>query len=282
MDSSMTDRTAEIPRDNVLPDVISADLRARRRGRLLAMFGPALTFAALIGLWAALVAIFKVPEYLVPSPGSVVPALIEHWSDLLRNARTTVFEILVGFLITVAFAIPMGLVVALSRIGRQVAYPILVFVQLIPKIAIAPLFVVWFGLGLESKLLLTVLMTFFPLLLSSIAGFQELDTRLLYLTKTMGASRAQTFFKVRLPSALPIIFSGLKTAATIAATAAIVAEFVGSNSGLGYRLLAATLNLDTSIIFAILLLLTVIGFAMNYMIEALEYLVMPWQRAGLG
>lgn len=278
----MTHVTAEIPRDNVLPDsVITANTRARRRDRMLTMFGPALTFAALIGLWAALVAIFKVPKYLVPSPGSVVPALIDHWPDLLANTRTTLFEILVGFLVTVAFAIPMGLLVALSNIARQVAYPILVFVQLIPKIAIAPLFVVWFGLGLESKLLLTVMMTFFPLLLSSIAGFQELDTRLLYLTKTMGATATQTFFKVRLPSALPIIFSGLKTAATIAATAAIVAEFVGSNSGLGYKLLASTLTLDTPVIFAILLLLTAIGFAINYVIEGLEYLIMPWQRPGV-
>lgn len=270
-----------IPGESVLPEkVLKAGSRARRRDKIMSVVGPAATFAAIILLWGGLVAFFKVPQYLVPSPGSVLPALIENWSgDLWENTKVTLYEIVLGFLITVVFAVPMGLLIALSKTARQVAYPILVFIQLIPKIAIAPLFVVWFGMGMESKLLLTVLMTFFPLLLSSIAGFQELDTRLLYLTKTMGATQLQTFTKVRLPSAMPIIFSGLKTAATIAATAAIVAEFVGSNSGLGYRLLVGTLYLDTPIIFAILLILTVIGFLMNYLIEGLEYLVMPWQRA---
>jgi NitT/TauT family transport system permease protein len=258
---------------------ILATRRRRSRGRIVGVFVPILTFAVLIFLWWALVALFTVPEYLVPSPQAVIPSLITNWPDLWANSTTTLTEIVLGFLITVLFGIPMGLVIALSLTARRVAYPILVFVQLIPKIAIAPLFIVWFGFGVESKLLLTVLMTFFPLLLASIAGFQTLDQRLLYLTKSMGATRSQTFWSIRLPSALPVIFSGLKTAATIATTAAIVAEFVGSNSGLGYRLLVATLYLDTPLIFAILLILTVIGLGMNYAIEALEYFVMPWQRA---
>lgn len=270
--------TRSIPRDNVLPEEVVKASPVKRRDRITTVLGPVLTFGAIILLWAGLVALFKVPRYLVPSPGSVLPALVTNWRDLWTNTQTTLIEIFLGFLITVILAVPMGLFIALSRAARQVAYPVLVFVQLIPKIAVAPLFVVWFGLGMQSKLLLTVLMTFFPLLLSSIAGFQELDPRLLYLTKTMGATRVQTFLKLRLPSALPIIFSGLKTAATIATTAAIVAEFVGSNSGLGYRLLVGTLYMDTPIIFAILLILTVIGFAMNYLIEGLQYLVMPWQR----
>ena len=154
------------------------------------------------------------------------------------------------------------------------------FVQLVPKIAIAPLFLVWFGFGMESKVVLTLLMTFFPLLLASISGFQILDTRLLYLTRSMGASLWQTFRYLRFPAALPVIFSGLKTAATIAATAAIVAEFVGANEGLGYLLLQGTSRLDTELIFSLLLLLTLIGIALNYIVEAVEYVLTPWQRAG--
>jgi NitT/TauT family transport system permease protein len=178
----------------------------------------------------------------------------------------------------VVLSIPLGLLIALSVLARRLAYPVLVFIQLVPKIAIAPLFLVWFGFGIQSKVLLTVLLTFFPLLLASIAGFQALDTRLLYLTRTMGASAWQTFWYVRFPSALHVIFAGLKTAATIAATAAIVAEFVGSNSGLGYQLLVATGTLDTPLIFAILLILTVIGLGLNYLIEAVGYFAMPWLR----
>lgn len=262
---------------STFPDA-AGRIRRRNRGRIVRVLVPTLTFVTLIVAWGALVAAFNIPKYLVPAPSTVIPALLDNASDLWTNSLVTLTEIAFGFGITVVFAIPMGLAIALSQTTRQIAYPLLVFIQLIPKIAIAPLFVVWFGFGIDSKIFLTALMTFFPLLLASIAGFQTIDQRFMYLTKSMGASRAQTFWKVRLPSALPVIFSGLKTAATIAATAAIVAEFVGANSGLGYRLLVASLYLDTPLIFAVLLLLTIIGLGMNYLIEAIEYLIMPWRR----
>jgi NitT/TauT family transport system permease protein len=126
--------------------------------------------------------------------------------------------------------------------------------------------------------MLTLLLTFFPLLLASIAGFQILDQRFLYLTRSMGATVWQTFRYLRFPSALPVIFGGLKTSATIAATAAIVAEFVGANKGLGYVLLQATGTLDTTLVFAVLFLLTIIGLALNSVVEVLEYLMSPWRR----
>lgn len=238
-----------------------------------------LTFAVLVFLWWAAVVAFEIPQYLVPPPQALVPSMVENAPDLWENTKITLVEILLGFGASVIFSIPMGLAIALSTSVRRVVYPVLVFIQLIPKIAIAPLFLIWFGFGIQSKVLLTALLTFFPLLLASIAGFQQLDPRLLYLTRSMGASWWQTFKHVRLPSALPVIFSGLKTAATIAATAAIVAEFVGSNAGLGYRLLVATTYLDTPLIFSVLLILTILGLGLNYVIEAIEYVVMPWKRA---
>ncbi len=152
--------------------------------------------------------------------------------------------------------------------------------QLVPKIAVAPLFLVWLGFGIESKVLLTVLMTFFPLLIASISGFQILDERYLYLTKSMGASTWQTFRYLRVPSALPVIFAGVKTSATIAATAAIVAEFVGANAGLGYVLLRGTSTMDLELTFAVLVVLTIIGIVINYAVEFAEWAMTPWQRAG--
>jgi NitT/TauT family transport system permease protein len=253
--------------------------RGSRLRRIAWACAPVLTFVGLILLWGALVSIFRIPDYLVPTPQSVIPRLIQARQALWLNTLTTLREIVIGFVITVVLSIPLGLLIALSLVARRVAYPVLVFIQLVPKIAIAPLFLVWFGFGIQSKVLLTVLLTFFPLLLASIAGFQALDTRLLYLTRTMGASAWQTFWYVRFPSALHVIFAGLKTAATIAATAAIVAEFAGSNSGLGYQLLVATGTLDTPLIFAILLILTIIGLGLNYLIEAVGYFAMPWLRA---
>ena len=240
---------------------------------------PPLTFVAIVALWAAAIALFDIPSYLLPGPGGVFARLVTDAPVLWTHSLVTLTEILLGFALTVVTAIPLGLVIALSRIARQLVYPPLMLMQLVPKIAVAPLFLVWLGFGLESKILLTVLMTFFPLLLASISGFQILDERLLYLTQSMGASRWQTFRYLRFPAALPVIFSGIKTSATIAATAAIVAEFVGANRGLGYVLLRGTSTMDIELVFAVLVVLTLIGIAINYLVEFSEWAMTPWQRS---
>ncbi|MEV6899640.1 ABC transporter permease [Amycolatopsis sp. NPDC051372] len=242
---------------------------------------PIATFIGIIGLWALIVAVLDIPNYLLPSPWAVFEQIVTGWPVLWENAQTTIAEILLGFGISIVIAIPLGLLVARSLAAKQIIYPPVMLVQLVPKVAVAPLFVVWLGLGFSSKLLLTVLMTFFPLLVASISGFSILDTRLLYLTRSMGASGWQTFRYLRFPAALPVIFSGLKTSATMAATAAIVAEFVGSNSGLGYVLLQATNTLDSTTVFAVLVLLTLLGVVLNYLVELIEFLLTPWQRARL-
>jgi len=253
----------------------------RRRGRLFSIVRgslPALVFVALIGLWWAAVEIIKVPGYLLPPPQDVLPRLVTSRQTLWTHSLVTLQEIILGFALSVVTAIPLGLLIALSPTAKRMLYPLLVFIQLVPKIAIAPLFVVWVGFGPTSKVLLTLLLTFFPLLLASIAGFQILDQRMLYLTRSMGATFWQTFRYLRFPSALPVIFGGLKTSATIAATAAIVAEFVGANKGLGYLLLQATGTLDTTLVFSILFLLTIIGLALNTVVEVAECLMTPWRR----
>jgi NitT/TauT family transport system permease protein len=240
---------------------------------------PPLTFAAMVGLWSASISVFKIPAYLLPAPGAVFSRMVTDASMLWSHSLITLTEILLGFGLTVVTAIPLGLAIALSRVARQVMYPPLMLMQLVPKIAVAPLFLVWLGFGMESKVLLTVLMTFFPLLLASISGFQILDDRLLYLTQSMGASGTQTFRYLRFPAALPVIFSGIKSSATIAATAAIVAEFVGANSGLGYVLLRGTSTMDMELTFAVLVVLTLIGIVINYAVEFSEWVMTPWQRA---
>ena len=239
---------------------------------------PPLTFVAIVALWAAAVPIFNIPAYLMPGPGSVFSRVVSDSSMLWNHSIVTLTEIVLGFGLTVLTAIPLGLLIALSPVAKQVGYPPLMLMQLVPKIAVAPLFLVWLGFGMESKVLLTVLMTFFPLLLASISGFQILDNRFLYLTESMGATRWQTFRYLRFPAALPVIFSGIKTSATIAATAAIVAEFVGANKGLGYVLLRGTSTMDIELTFAVLVVLTMIGIAINYVVEFSEWAMTPWQR----
>jgi NitT/TauT family transport system permease protein len=240
---------------------------------------PPLTFAAMVAFWWGAVVFFKIPAYLLPGPGAVFARIVSDAGLLWTHSQVTLIEILLGFGLTIVTAIPLGLLIALSALAKQIVYPPIMLMQLVPKIAVAPLFLVWLGFGLESKVLLTVLMTFFPLLLASISGFMILDDRLLYLTKSMGASSWDTFRYLRFPAALPVIFSGIKTSATIAATAAIVAEFVGANKGLGYVLLRGTSTMDIELVFAVLVVLTFVGIAINYLVEFSEWAMTPWQRA---
>jgi len=233
----------------------------------------------MVGLWWGAVELFRIPAYLLPGPGAVFTRLVTDAGLLWTHSQVTLIEILLGFGLTIVIAIPLGLVIALSPLAKQIVYPPIMLMQLVPKIAVAPLFLIWLGFGIESKVLLTVLMTFFPLLLASISGFQILDDRYLYLTRSMGATWWQTFRYLRFPAALPVIFSGIKTSATIAATAAIVAEFVGANKGLGYVLLRGTSTMDIELVFAVLVVLTVVGIAINYVVEFWEWAMTPWQRA---
>ncbi|HTI46661.1 MAG TPA: ABC transporter permease [Casimicrobiaceae bacterium] len=251
----------------------------RRMRRFLWNLLPPLTFVAMVALWWGAVVAFRIPAYLLPGPDAVFSRMVTDAPLLWRHSEVTLIEILVGFALTIVTAIPLGLLIALSALAKQVVYPPIMLMQLVPKIAVAPLFLVWLGFGLESKVLLTILMTFFPLLLASISGFMILDDRLLYLTRSMGASRWDTFRFLRLPAALPVIFSGVKTSATIAATAAIVAEFVGANKGLGYVLLRGTSTMDIELVFAVLMVLTLVGIAINYLVEFCEWAMTPWQRA---
>jgi len=240
---------------------------------------PPLTFIGIVVLWAAAIPVFRIPAYLLPGPVAVFSRLFTDANQLWTNSLVTLTEVALGFGLTIVTAIPLGLVIALSLVARQIVYPPLMLLQLVPKIAVAPLFLVWLGFGIESKVLLTLLMTFFPLLIASISGFQILDNRYLFLTQSMGASWWQTFRFLRFPAALPVIFSGIKTSATIAATAAIVAEFVGANQGLGYVLLRGTSTMDIELVFAVLVVLTIIGIAINYIVEFAEWAMTPWERA---
>src|SRR5438067_4913218 len=253
--------------------------RLRMVRRIAGNLLPPLTFVAMVALWWGAVVLFRIPAYLLPGPGPVFSRLVTDAGMLWTHSKVTLIEILLGFGLTIVTAIPLGLLIALSALAKQVVYPPIMLMQLVPKIAVAPLFLVWLGFGLESKVLLTILMTFFPLLLASISGFMILDDRLLYLTKSMGASSWDTFRYLRFPAALPVIFSGIKTSATIAATAAIVAEFVGANKGLGYVLLRGTSTMDIELVFAVLVVLTVVGIAINYLVEFCESAMTPWQRA---
>jgi NitT/TauT family transport system permease protein len=239
---------------------------------------PALSFLLLLAAWQALVVGLRVPEYIVPAP-SVFLARVwtaRHllWVHLLVTSR----EAVLGFAIAAVVSVPLALLITSVPLLERAVYPVIVFFQLIPKIAVAPLFIVWFGIGQPPKVFLTFLLCFFPILVDSMTGFKALDRRLLYLTQSMGATPWQTFRYVRLPAALPFVFSGFKVAIVFAATGAIVGEFVGANAGLGYLLLRGSSYLDTGLIFAVLVALSVMGLVLSYGVSGLEQAFMPWKR----
>ncbi|EWY41891.1 ABC transporter permease [Skermanella stibiiresistens SB22] len=237
---------------------------------------PALTAVILVGAWYLAVLFFEVPRYLLPLPGEVVTRLIEDRDFLLRHGWVTTYETLGGFALSIVIGIPLALLIVSSSTIDRALMPWIVLSQTFPKIALAPLIVVWFGLGLVPKLIVTFLVAFFPILISTIVGLRSMERDMDELRLSMRASVWQTFWYFRLPLALPSLFAGLKVSVAFAAVGAVIAEWVGANEGLGYLLLTANANLDTPLLFAVLVLLMVLGMVLYHAIEMLERLLIPW------
>lgn len=229
-----------------------------------------------IVIWELSVRIFDIPSYILPSPSDSIKALIQYWDYIKINLFTTLYEIGVGFGATVVISIPIATMISYSRIFEKTLYPFMVFLQLIPKVAIGPLFVVWFGFGMMPKILMVFLLSFFPLLMDTVAGLKSLNGRLYYMARTMSESEWKFYWKIKLPNALPSIFSGLKTSISMATVGAVVAEFLGSDSGLGYLLLRANGDINTRLLFAILIVLCLMGMIFFGIVEIIEKKVIPW------
>ena len=247
-----------------------------RRTLMSAWARPVLLVVLLIALWQVAIWLFRIPPYLIPAPGKVVGQLVEQWPTLLRQAVPTTWATLGGFALSIAFGIPMALVIAYSRTVESYVYPLLVFSQSVPKIAIAPLFVVWFGFGLIPKVISAFMLGFFPVVVSTVMGFKSVDADMIDLARSMKASRLATFMRISLPQALPSIFAGLKVSVTLAVVGAVVGEFVGSNSGLGYLLQIANGTFDLPLMFAALTVLSGIGVLLFVAVDAVERWTIPW------
>jgi NitT/TauT family transport system permease protein len=233
-------------------------------------------FVVLFVAWEYAVKLFGVKEYLLPPPTKVWAEFAKRSSIVLGHAVVTTAEIVAGYALAVVVSIPLALSVARSRFMEQSVYPVIVFLQIVPKIAIAPLFIIWLGFGFAPKLVIVFLLCFFPIVVASVAGFKSVDPEVLDFARTTGASDWLMFRKIRLPHALPEIFTGLKVSAALSATAAVVAEFVASDRGLGYLLLQYNGNLETPMVFAVIIILSLIGLAVYYLVEFIEHLVIPW------
>jgi len=273
--------SATIGPDADAGDEMATPSRANRREAAVRAWlakrgGAILAFVLLFVAWEFAVRVTGVKEYLLPPPSKVWTEFLKRFDPVMASAWVTTREIIAGYLVAIVVSIPLALWIAYSRFMENTLYPVIVFLQIIPKIAVAPLFIIWFGFGFTPKLLVVFLLSFFPIVVSSIAGFKSVDADIMDFARTTGASQWKMFLRIRLPQALPQIFTGLKVGAALAATAAVVAEFVASDKGLGYLLLQYNGNLATPMVFATIILLSLIGLAVYYVVELIERFTIPW------
>ena len=240
---------------------------------------PFLLIVFFLVAWDLAIRLFKIPAYLIPPPHLVVGQMVAEGPRLLKESGVTTLATIGGFVLSALIGIPAAMMIAYSRTVESYVYPLLVFSQSIPKIAIAPLFVVWFGFGIVPKIIVAFLLGFFPVVVSTVMGFKSVEPDMIDLARSMGASRLQVFCKFSLPQALPAIFSGLKVSITLAVVGAVVGEFVGSNSGIGYVLQIANGNFDLPLMFAALVVLSLIGVILFSLIDLCERLMIPWHAS---
>lgn len=237
---------------------------------------PLVGIAAFLLAWQVFVVVWKVPPYLLPTPVAIADTFVSELPDLLSHGWVTVYEMLAGYALAVAVAIPLAIAITSSNRFNELAMPTMLFFQIVPKVAIAPLFLVWFGVGVTPKILVAFLISFFPIVIDAAVGLRSMSPEMGDLARSMGATRLQVFTRFRLPTSLPYLFSGLKVAATLAIAGTVVGEFVGADKGLGYLLLVTNSNMQTSLMFATIVALTIIGLIFYYSVELLEALLIPW------
>jgi putative hydroxymethylpyrimidine transport system permease protein len=231
----------------------------------------------LTGIWQLLVTITQVPPYILPGPLPVALALIEQWPVLLKHLRTTAFEIIAGLLIGTLLGTSCALTMIISPLLKRWMQPVLVISQAIPVFALAPILVLWFGYGMASKIAMAVLIIFFPVAASFYQGMRRTNPDLLELARIMGATRLATLRHIVIPSALPAFGTGLRVAAAVAPIGAIVGEWVGSSSGLGFYMLHVNARMQVDVMFAALAMLSLTALLVYFSVDFLLDKIIYWE-----
>jgi NitT/TauT family transport system permease protein len=237
----------------------------------------ALAIAALIVLWHVSVVVFQVKEFILPTPGAALDTLFDPNYQWTHNLLVTLYAIAGGFALSAVLGIGLAVLVVWNDMLERTILPILVLFNTLPKVALAPLFVIWLGYGVWPNIVIAVTIAFFPVVINTAAGLSSVEPELLDLTRQLKASKWQVFRKIRFPSALPYVFAGLKLAATLSVIGAIVGEFVASEAGLGNLIMAGGVTLDTPSIFAALTLIAFLGLALYGLVALAERVLVPWE-----
>ena len=233
-----------------------------------------------VAVWQALIWVFDLRKFVLPSPLLVMTSAFSNRGLLARSVWPTLQEIVLGFGLSALVGIPLAIVLVTFKKFEKIISPILIFSQTIPKVAIAPLFVIWFGFGMTPKILIAFLISFFPVVIDTSVGLKSVPSDLKDLAVSTGANYLKCLKKVYIPYALPNIFGGLKLAITFATIGAIVGEFVGTSEGLGYVIQVANGRLQTDLVFAAVILLSFIGLLLFNLVAALERISIPWHESG--
>ena len=255
----------------------------RIRGREMRSLGRAtkvlLTLMLFILVWEAACRIFGIPTFILPTPLDILTRLNEKRDLFLPHTLVTFYESIAGFILAVAVGCIAAAIIVVLPSLRDVIMPLLLVAQIVPKVAIAPVLLIWFGYGLFPKVVIAFLVAFFPVVINTAQGLASVERDLIELGQSLKANRWQIFWKFRVPTALPLLFSGMKIAITLAVIGAIIGEFVGGNQGLGYLIIVANQELDTPLAFAAILILSLGGILLYGAVELLERLLVPWNEA---
>lgn len=247
------------------------------KDRLPALAWPLGVGLGTLAVWEASIAAVGVKTVVLPPPSAIGRVMVGRADLLLGHLWPTFYQTVAGFLISVAGGILVAVLVTSSRVVRNGFYPLIVTSQIVPKVSVAPLFVIWFGTGSTSRLLLAFLVAFFPMVINAAHGFQDVDEDIVRMARAYMGRRWQIFFKIRVPHALPHIFSGMKISVTLAVIGVIVAEFVASQQGIGYLIVFANGLLDTPLMMAAIATLSLMGLGLYAVVAALERVVVYWQ-----
>jgi len=260
----------------------SSSGRTRSASDRLRFFGmPLATLAGLLALWQLIVTLFPVPAFVLPGPVAVWKTAAAFGANWIPHSLATIGVALAGFAVAIVVGVFLAVIIVHSRTLAQVLTPALVILQIVPKIAFAPLFLVWFGLGPLPIVVITFLVAFFPVVVNATVGLSDIERDLIDLTGVLRLSWWRVLWSIRFPSALPHLFSGLKIASTLAVIGAIIGEFVGSNKGLGYLILIANNNLNTPLALAAIVLVSLFGLILYGAIVLLEAALVPWKEPDL-
>jgi NitT/TauT family transport system permease protein len=248
------------------------------RNRVAMIVLPLIGAVGAIGLWWGVTKVFHIRTFFLPAPPDIVQSFRDQRSYLLQESWQTLKEMLIGFLIATVAGLVIAIALAASRTIQRLTLPLFVALNAVPKVSVAPLLVVWLGFGSEPKIVMVALISFFPIVVSTMAGLTSTPTDLGELSRSLSASWGQTYLKFRLPWALPQIFTGLKVGITLAVIGAVVSEIASPQHGLGAVILLSGQNLDTSLAFSAITLLALISVALFYLVVGVERLLLPWAK----